>query len=1026
MSKNVKSIFLVATLLFLLVGVSAINASEVSDDTTVLEDTTDTVASEVTTTTTDNKIVDTTTKNIKKEEQTTDLYVSDTSGSDDNSGTNDSPYKTIQKALDATNAESTYNIHIAEGTYKGLGNTNLTVNGNYYINIIGDGINKTVLDGEANYIIHSEGTTWGNDPYWNYYNYTSGNWAFTITEGTGLISITDLNIQNMISPGGDSIAAYEHATVDNYANLVVDNVYFKENLAGIGAGIRNNNGTTLTVNNSIFEKNRKGNSTGNYGAGIYNNGTAIVKNSQFIENAARWGTITNDKNLTLINCTIRDGISYDLSSTFKSGSGLSIDTGDSNYYESNDNNFINTKVINCTFINNNQCDIYQGKSGKLEIDGCTFNDGTGVYLVGTGQGQNSNKEVTINNSQFQNIRGSSLFGSLSSSSTYTNAIYKNNNYKLTVANSTISTSNGGKAITANYNTTLINNTINNELNFTENYNVLKENIINDLINIKGSNNNITNNTIHTNGTYAIALEGHNNIVTDNNIETTWLTGDNAVFSKNTRNTIKNNTPETVSNIISQSTYSYFFDNNGYLRDTIDLSVFRFAGEITNKKFIFNQDKELILSGIEESVLINCNIDIQGQTKASIQNITMNTTSRDKNYQLLLNTTGNILNNSKFYTNSNGKMQSIIISADGNTLNQTEIINNAISNNINYDSYNYGICDTIGLLIESSNNKIERTLINMSYTKDNGTYGTITGLSIQSPDNTANNNTINDITLNINGDQYTYGINILNGHNNTITSERIGSTITKNNFNITSKNYATGIQLSGNVTGNRINEEHINDYNANRNQMNVSSETGYGILVDGYINAENNTIEMAIKLQNSTELTAVSINNAKNTNINLKLNETELTLPQKLTAIELNNANDTNITTTIDTTQTTNSTGIKINNSQNINITSQHIIMKDSTGIDINNSQNINIHDSTIITTKNTITLTNSNNITIQDNYLLKNNQTGSDASVTIIDSTDITLQNNKPEVITLTESNYNDYFTNEIFNQDYEKTIIKL
>ena len=64
MTKNVKSIFLVATLLFLLVGVSAISASEVSDDTTVLEDTADTVASEVTTTTTDNKIVDTTTKNI--------------------------------------------------------------------------------------------------------------------------------------------------------------------------------------------------------------------------------------------------------------------------------------------------------------------------------------------------------------------------------------------------------------------------------------------------------------------------------------------------------------------------------------------------------------------------------------------------------------------------------------------------------------------------------------------------------------------------------------------------------------------------------------------------------------------------------------------------------------------------------------------------------------------------------------------------------------------------------------------------
>ena len=59
----------------------------------------------------------------------------------------------------------------------------------------------------------------------------------------------------------------------------------------VGAGIRNNHEATLYVNNSLFEGNRKSSSTGNEGAGIYNNGTATIINSTFQNNYARWGTI---------------------------------------------------------------------------------------------------------------------------------------------------------------------------------------------------------------------------------------------------------------------------------------------------------------------------------------------------------------------------------------------------------------------------------------------------------------------------------------------------------------------------------------------------------------------------------------------------------------------------------------------------------------------------------------------------------------------------------------------------------------
>lgn len=136
----------------------------------------------------------------------------------------------------------------------------------------------------------------------------------------------------MVSTGGSNIATYKTATVDNYGNLKVDNVYFYYNLAGVGAGIRNNANATLVVNNSIFSENRKSSSTGNFGPGVYNNGTATIDNCQFIKNAARWGTVTNDRVLNITNSIFRDGISYDLGSTYKYGSALTANSGNADFF----------------------------------------------------------------------------------------------------------------------------------------------------------------------------------------------------------------------------------------------------------------------------------------------------------------------------------------------------------------------------------------------------------------------------------------------------------------------------------------------------------------------------------------------------------------------------------------------------------------------------------------------------------------------------------------------------------------------
>ena len=121
------------------------------------------------------------TKTLKKNNEVS-YYVS-TTGSDNNTGSKDNPYKTIQYAIDKTTTNNTYNIFIKSGNYTGVGNTNLTVNGNHKINFIGEGINKTILDGEANYVIDpNPGYVWESSKIWWPYINATGNYGMTITK----------------------------------------------------------------------------------------------------------------------------------------------------------------------------------------------------------------------------------------------------------------------------------------------------------------------------------------------------------------------------------------------------------------------------------------------------------------------------------------------------------------------------------------------------------------------------------------------------------------------------------------------------------------------------------------------------------------------------------------------------------------------------------------------------------------------------------------------------------------------------
>ena len=542
MKKNIKTIFLLTLLVLLLAGITSVNATDDISNDTICDTSTQieaTPTSEVQNNViSDNKEIKKTTTNIVKEDgNNIDYYVSDIDGQDTNTGTQESPFKTIQTAIDKTTADKTYNIYIAEGTYKGLGNTNLTVNGNYNINFIGSHLNNTIIDGEAKYDIDTEEYHWDSSDIWSFYVNSSGNYFMTINQGAGQIQLTNFTIYNMYSPGGASIDAYRHATVDNYANLEVNNMNFIQNHAGVGSAVRNNNGATLLVNNSYFENNRKSSSTGNDGI-IYNNGTATILNSLFDHNYARWSTILNDNNLTVINTTLSNNIGYDGKSEYKYGAGIGFNTGYADFYAPG--YFLTyNKIINCTFFNNDQTDIC-GYAGNMELSGCKFINSTGIYIRDPTVEKNHN--IIIDNNSFENMIPSSIDATLSSGDIQFSINSEVEDANIIISNNNIISKNG----TINVNkATIINNTIDclgeGKSIKTGNFSTIENNVLYSPVEVQ-NNNTIRYNDIQTNVGYTTIVSGSNNVVTNNYLRSLSGNGDDTVIVSHTgsENIVKDN------------------------------------------------------------------------------------------------------------------------------------------------------------------------------------------------------------------------------------------------------------------------------------------------------------------------------------------------------------------------------------------------------------------------------------------------------------------------------------------------------
>ena len=993
MNKSYKLMFLLASLTILLVGISAISAVDSTSNATV-EQVTAThtsiesqVADTYDTSNEDNKNIKTiekSSKNTKTEPETSiDYYVSDSQGSDDNDGSQETPFKTIGAAIDKTTADNVYNIYIKEGTYKGVGNTNLTVNGNYSVNFIGDGVDKTIIDGQLEYTINpNPGWTWGSSQTWYPWVNCSGNWFMNITAGNGLFELSNFKVQNCYSSSGSSIAACYSATIDNYANLKATNLYFYHNAAGCGAGIRNgyknfNPNAQLYVDNCTFDSNLKSTSTGNFGAAIYNNATAIINNSFVMDNIARWGSVTTDKTMYVYNTYFARNIGYDGTSTYKNGPSIYANTGNADFLVSYDTEGLLLHVENCTFEDNEHVDITYGKVNSRIINN-VFNHSTGIYIT---SGAKENYTQVIANNQFIDMQPSTLTTSMSSTTKPSWGVYNLGSVQLLIENNTIDVPDdvyGYGIYTAN-NATIRNNTLNNNIHIT------------------GKNNTIENNFVNTTKDFAVqgTNAATNNTIINNTLYANSADSDFSV-SVNANNIVADNLPKVETYNITDETYSQFFDENGVeIADKFQSgSKINLIDEFNNKNFIFNTGK-LTVVGVN-AILNNASISIIGDAKILLDNVTINNVNVSNEYAVLFNSSVPAqMARSKIIIDTDNKINAIILASDSNKLSNVSVTVNAkdvASQWIEVDGAWVGLGNTIGIAVRSSDNYINLTNVTIRAKDNSEVYSSVYGIDIQSgnPNIVLSGNTLYNVRINASSVNtgYSYGVNA------------IGVTDTSSSMvwiNTTSDNYACGLQLSGQSSDNQL-AGYI---------YSTSNDTAYGAYVSnmGGAGLNNNNLSK-LYLQDINGANAVGFQ-VEGVNGTLIGNATFTMNGKQNTLVNVSNSNNTVLY------------AINYNNKADDN--------ENSTLVIANNVNGINLYLNSWNTTAGKgIILENASGINISNNYFnLYNAIGGNDAIVT--DSTDAILVNNTPTINVITEENYSNFFDeNGVLKEEITASILSI
>ena len=209
-----------------------------------------------------------------------EVYVSESNGSDDNiEGNQTNPFKSISKAIIyATNNSRDVIIYIGEGIYNGELNTLLELSSMNNITLVGEGINKTILDGENNTFLA------------------------TITSGNNKVIFSNLCIRNMLPNNFESQNISDHSVILNNGNLYLEDVLITS--CHGGNAIIENNGK-LYINNSTIVGNGYAKEAIIFGGDVWINSTI------FKDNIAIFSFIKSDS-LSISNSEIKDCFhSYD-------------------------------------------------------------------------------------------------------------------------------------------------------------------------------------------------------------------------------------------------------------------------------------------------------------------------------------------------------------------------------------------------------------------------------------------------------------------------------------------------------------------------------------------------------------------------------------------------------------------------------------------------------------------------------------------------------------------------------------------
>ena len=252
-----------------------------------------------------------------------EFYV-DLGGDDSNSGQLNSPFNSINKAVEVSNPRDNVVIHLGEGTFEGNGNVMISINKAHLsqggsITIVGAGADKTIIKGSSAY------------------------YAFNIYADS-VVTLRDLSIVDCKSVEGGAIC--------NSGTLLVDNCIFRNNFAfNTGGAISSIENGDCKIYNSVFINN------------------SVICNEY--ENANGGAVYSLKSDLLVDSCRFVGNFAKGNCLNAISGGAIYVGTYLNNVPSVKNSNFINNYVVSTNFGTNWQ----YAKGGSIYMINCNlFND----------------------------------------------------------------------------------------------------------------------------------------------------------------------------------------------------------------------------------------------------------------------------------------------------------------------------------------------------------------------------------------------------------------------------------------------------------------------------------------------------------------------------------------------------------------------------------------------------------------------------------------------------------------------------